>query len=255
MGRPCFSIEEARAAFPMFSTGVLSALLSRYRAKGIIQSVHKGFFVVMPAQYALQGRVPDLYYIPQLMEYLNRPYYISLLSAASFWGASHQAVMTTHLMTCLPQSSMSRRKNSTIRWFYRSSVPKEFLVAKNGETAPVLYSNAELTAIDLIHWAIKIGCLSMVATVLDELREATNFEGASSGVFLTADTSDVQRLGYVYDVVLGDTLQGDVIYKEMKKLHSTVRNISLVPGNHERTLRNNARWHIKVNTEIEVDDL
>ena len=120
MGLPCFSIDEVRAAFPSLSANVLTMSLSRYRAKGRLQAVHRGFFVVIPPHYALQGRVPDSYYVTQLMTYLKRPYYVSLLSAASLWGASHQAVMLTHLMTRLPQSSTSREKNNTLRWFYRS---------------------------------------------------------------------------------------------------------------------------------------
>lgn len=254
-GKSCFSIEEVRAAFPDLAIGTLSAALSRYRAKGIVQSVHKGFFVVIPPQYALQRRVPDSYYISQLMAYLGKPYYVSLLSAASLWGASHQAVMVTHVMTRLPHSSVSRQKNNTLRWFYRSSVPEAFLVSKNGETDPVVYSNAELTAIDLVHWAMKVGGFSVVATVLAELRESTNFAGAATGVFQTADVSDVQRLGYLYEVVLGDREQGETIYSELKRLPAAIRNVRLVPGSRAKEISRNGRWHVGVNTEIETDDL
>jgi len=255
LGTPCFSLEEARAAFPALSSNVLTMSLSRYRAQGIIQAVHKGFFVVIPPQYALQKRVPDAYYISQLMNHLGKPYYISLLSAASLWGASHQAVMVTHLMTRLPQSSTSSRKNNTLRWFYRREISSEFLVSKNGETAPIAYSNAELTAVDLVHWAKKIGGMSAVATVLAELRESTNFANAAAGVFKTADVSDIQRLGYLYEVVLGDRAQSETIYSEMKKLSSVLRNVPLVPGSKDTAFRRDARWHIDVNTEVEVDDL
>lgn len=255
IGRPCFSIEEVRTAFPSLSDGVLYASLSRCRAKGIIQSVHKGFYVVVPPQYALMKRVPDFYYISQLMSYLDRPYYVSLLSAASLWGASHQASMVTHLMTKLPQSSTSRQKNNTLRWFYRSKIPSEYLTTKNGETAPIVYSNAELTAVDLVHWAMSVGGLSAIATVLAELRESTNFTGAASGVFQTADVSDIQRLGYLYEVVIGDNEQGEIIHHELLKLSATIRNVRLVASSRERVLHRDARWHIDVNSEIEVDDL
>lgn len=254
-GLPCFSIDEVRTAFPDLSANVVTMSLSRYRAKGRLQAVHRGFFVVIPPHYALQGRVPDSYYVTQLMAYLKKPYYVSLLSAASLWGASHQAVMLTHLMTRLPQSSTSREKNNTLRWFYRSEIPQEFLVSKNGETAPVVYSNAELTAVDLVHWSKKIGGLSAVATVLAELREVTNFAGAADGVFRTTDVSDVQRLGYLYEVVLGDCDQGAVIYDELKKLAPTLRNVLLVTCGSKERVRRDSRWHIDVNEEIEVDDL
>ena len=255
IGKPCFSLKEAREAFPALSSNVLTMSLSRYRAKGIIQAVHKGFFVVIPPQYALQKRVPDSYYVSQLMAYLGKPYYISLLSAASLWGASHQAVMVTHLMTRLPQSSTSSQKNNTLRWFYRREIPSEFLVSKNGETEQIFYSNAELTAIDLVHWAKRIGGLSAVATVLAELRESTNFANAADGVFKTADAPDIQRLGYLYEVILGDHEQGETIYCEMNKLPTAVRTVPLLVGSKEDQLRRDNRWHINVNTEIEIDEI
>lgn len=255
LGCPCFSLEDVRVAFPHLSASGLSSALSRYRAKGVIQSVHKGFFVVIPPHCILQGRVPDTYYIDQLMNYLKRPYYLSLLSAASFWGASHQAVMVTHVMTQLPYTSASREKNNSLRWFYRNVIPERLLVTKNSETGTVKYSNAELTAIDLVHWASRIGGLSAIATVLAELRESTHFIGAASGAFLTADTSDVQRLGYLYDVILGDREQADIIYDELRHMSTTLRNVRLIPENQTHPLRRDKRWHIDVTDEIEVDDL
>lgn len=252
IGRPCFSYDEVKVAFPMLSPNVLSSSLSRYRAKGVIQAVHRGFFVVIPPHCALQKRVPDTYYISQLAEHLGRKYYISLLSAASLWGASHQAVMQTHVMTHLPQSSISHLKNNTLRWFYRKTIPSRFLVSKNGETAALKYSNPELTAIDLVHWTSKIGGISSVATVLAELRETTDFRGSATGVFMTADMSDVQRLGYIYDVVLGDRKQSETIFAELNAMPGNVRNVLLVPQEKRSHSRRDDRWHIDVNEEIEV---
>lgn len=254
-GMPCFSLEDIRRAFPEVEPGTLAVALSRYRAKGVIQSVYKGFYVVIPPHYALQKRVPDTYYLSQLMAYLNRPYYISLLSAASFWGASHHAVMLTHVMTALPHLSTSQGKNKTLRWNYRARIPAEFLVVKNGETGPLVYSNPALTALDLVHSAGKVGGLSTVATVLAELREATDFTDAASGLFLTVDTSDVQRLGYIYDEILGDCDQSNLIEHELQKLPTARRNVLLAPGEKAPAFRRNLRWHIDINLEIETDDL
>jgi hypothetical protein len=53
-------------------------------------SVLKGFYAIIPVGYALRGAVPPELYIDDLMKYLNRTYYISLLNAAVFYGAAHQ---------------------------------------------------------------------------------------------------------------------------------------------------------------------
>ena len=71
-----FSIEEVYNLFPSISKrGIANALL-RLATKGKILSVWKGFYVVIPIEYAHKGVVPPIVYINQLMEYLKRQYYI-----------------------------------------------------------------------------------------------------------------------------------------------------------------------------------
>ena len=85
-----FSIEEAYQLFPSISKrGTASALL-RLVSKGKILSVWKGFYVIIPIEYAHKGVVPPVVYINQLMTYLKRQYYIGLLDAAAFYAAAHQ---------------------------------------------------------------------------------------------------------------------------------------------------------------------
>lgn len=60
--------------------------LYRLTIKKRIVSVYKVFYVIIPPQYAAKGIVPPMYYISQLMEYLDKPYYISLLNAAELHG-------------------------------------------------------------------------------------------------------------------------------------------------------------------------
>ena len=57
------------------------------------------------------------------------------------------------------------------------------LLEKNAEMGVIKYSNAELTALDLVQYADRVGSFSSVATVLAELREATNFADARNASF------------------------------------------------------------------------
>ena len=86
-GRPCFSRDEVARAFPSLSASSIDSSLSRFRANGLVQAVHRGFYCVIPAHYAYVGKVPPAYYIDELMKWLGRPYYIALLSAAEMFGA------------------------------------------------------------------------------------------------------------------------------------------------------------------------
>ena len=89
-GFPTFSVEEIRLTFPNYSEQVIKNELFRLSSQGILYPAYKGFYVIIPPQYAAKRIVPPTYYIDQLMAYLNKPYYISLLNAAEILGAAHQ---------------------------------------------------------------------------------------------------------------------------------------------------------------------
>ena len=256
IGQPCFSHAEAAAAFPALSPNALDAALSRFRATGLLQPVHRGFYCVVPAHYALAGVVPPFYYVDSLMRWMGRPYYVALLSAAELWGAAHQKVPVTQVMTELPPASTSSRKNPSIEWLYRRRVPEAFLARKNGENGPVVYSGAELTALDLVRYAGRAGGLSFVATVLAELAEATDFAGAGDGVFRTAAVADVQRLGYLFGEVLGDGGRAGVIRDELRRTGAALRTVPLRPGPGGAPASGVDRtWRVAINEQIEVDEL
>ena len=255
IGMPCFSHGEVAAAFPDLHSHALDSSLSRFCSNGLLRAIHKGFYCVIPPHYALSGELPPLYYIDQMMGWLGRRYYVALLSAASLWGATHQRVGIAQIMTDFSMATTSSRKNPSIDWVSKKRLPEEYVLRKNGETGTIAYSNAELTALDLVHYAGRAGGLSFVATVLSELKEATDFSGAGSGVFRFAEMTDIQRLGFIYEIVLGDFRQADVIHAEMKRVGRTARPALLEPSSHSAVFSANRRWHIKINYGIEVDDL
>ncbi len=89
-GKITFSLDEVNALFPHVTQSNKRVTLWRLVEARKIQSVWKGFYIVIPIEYELKGSVPPIVYINQLMTYLNREYYIGLLNAAAFYGASHQ---------------------------------------------------------------------------------------------------------------------------------------------------------------------
>lgn len=71
--------------------------------------MYRGFYVVIPIQYQLQGIVPPNYYIDELMTHVGKPYYVGLLSAAAMYGAAHQRPMLTQVMTVEPRIKASEK--------------------------------------------------------------------------------------------------------------------------------------------------
>ena len=81
-GTPTFSFSTVRRFFPNITEQSIKNDLFRLSTQKIIVPVYRGFYVIMPPQYAAKGIIPPIYYIDQLMSYLDKPYYISLLNAA-----------------------------------------------------------------------------------------------------------------------------------------------------------------------------
>lgn len=254
-GFPTFSVDDVRLAFPNYSEQTIKNDLFRLSSQGILYPVYRGFYVIMPPHYAAKRMIPPIYYIDQLMTYLNKPYYISLLSAAEILGAAHQRPQKFSVMTVFPKSTVSPAKNKSLVWEYRKEIPSDFLLSRNSETGTILFSNSELTAIDIVQYEQYIGGLSRAATILEELTENLDFHGVSDRLFNYTSIATIQRLGYMLEDVLGHTEIAEVLYAELR---SFAKRFRYVPLNTRKTVENaekNSRWKVYINAIIETDEI
>ena len=178
-GMTTFSFQQLRRVFDDRSEKVLKSDINRLKLSKRIQNVYKGFYVIIPTQYKLKGIVPPTYYIDELMEYLDKPYYVGLLSAAAIYGASHQRAMKTQVVTIGPRSRTSNR-NTLLDWNYRQRIPNELIDCRNAEMGRINYSSAELTAVDIVQFASNIGGYQRASTVLAELVEVLDMNKMES---------------------------------------------------------------------------
>lgn len=253
-GKTMFSLDEVRNAFPHISHQVLLNALSRLKRERILYSPYGSFYVVFPPQYVLRGAVPSYYFMDELMRRQGHPYYFGLLSAAALWGAAHQRAQTDFVVTMRPRLSLSDTPRRSIKWVYRSEWPKDFLCEKNGETGAIVFSNAELTALDLVRFEQYAGGLSAVASILAELLESTHFANAAAGVFNFSNAATIQRLGFIVENVLHDEKQGAVILAEWRKRFSERRFVALSPRSAAIGKRDE-KWKVVVNSVIEADEI
>lgn len=254
-GTPTFSFNNVRQFFPNITEQSIRNDLFRLSTQKVIMPVYRGFYVIMPPQYAAKGIIPPIYYIDQLMSYLGKPYYVSLLNAAELLGSAHQRPQRFSVTTILPKSSVSPTKNNLLVWNYRKEIPAEFLLTKNSETSTIYYSNAELTAVDLVQYEQHIGGLSRAATVLEELSELTDFSNVSESLLAYTSSAAIQRLGFILDVVLQEEEQANDLYDLLCRYTQTFKYVFLSTRHGADIQEKNARWKIKVNTNIEVDDI
>ena len=251
-GRATFSIADVKDAFAERPSKSINTELSRQVSRGRVQSVYRGFYVIVPVQYQLKGVIPPAYYLNDLMDYVGKPYYLGLLSAAAMHGASHQRTMKTQVMTVVPRIKESG-KNSLLDWNYRQEIPEAFVVKKNAEIGTLRYSGPELTAVDLVQFASHVGGYQRVATVLAELMDSVDMEKMGELLRFTT-VATIQRFGYLLEYVLSRQDQADALFQVLKTQGSW--NSILLCNDHDRRAGAPAnRWHVNGNIDIEVDDL
>ena len=252
-GRPAFTLEEAMSATSLRHPAIALAL-HRLKVRKLIVSPMRGFYVCVPDRYQLRGEVPPSFYVDDLMRQLGRRYYLGLTSSAAIWGAGHQRVQKDFAVVTLPRMRGASLAHGMLRLVYRDQMPEKHIVVRNADGGVVRFADAVLTAFDLVHHADLVGGMSSVATVLAELLESVDFAASSDlGAFVPCVVW--QRLGYICENVIGNTEKADALYAVWRSLGLRAVNTSLSPFEQRRDGDLNRRWHVKVNLDLEVDDL
>lgn len=254
-GFPTFSVEDVRADGLYTSEQVLQNELSRLSSNQVIRNVYRGFYVIIPVHYMLRGSVPATYYIDQLMAYLNKPYYVCLLSAAELLGAAHQRPQQFSVMATFPKSRVVATRNVIIDWFYRNQLPEDALIIKNTETGTIRISNPLLTAADLVQYQQRVGGLSRVATILEELSEQIDIQSQFASLAPFIKKVAWQRLGYLLEHVIEQKDMADELYEKLRTLPGIIAYYPLSLSAGADTFVRDKRWKLNINVQIETDDI
>ena len=252
-GKNAFALQQVKESFPQHSEAALKRSLNRLSTKNRIVSVHKGYYVIVSYEYAAKGIVPPLLYIDGLMKFLNRPYYISLLSAAALYGAAHQAPQVFMVNTAFPALRASAKKNSKIKFISVKEIPPHLLEQKKTESGYVQVSSPELTALDLVNFAKQVGGLSRAATVINELVEYIGLEKINEELASYAETATLQRLGYIADQILHQQELADAVENICHKQNLKFFRVSLMVKGKRYGFPCNERWKVIENSVIEID--
>jgi predicted transcriptional regulator of viral defense system len=255
-GKLTFSRQELVADFSYLSEQTVKNNLNLLIKKGEIFPVFKGFYSVIPVDYALMGIVPPEFYINDLMKYLNRPYYVSLLNAAAFYGAAHQKPQVFSIITSLPTLRDTTKKNTRIVFIStRKEIPQKWLKTIRGENGDFYVSRPELTAADIITFQKEIGGLNRACTVLYELIEVVRFGKLDKTFFDYVPTSTIQRLGYLLENELERPEQAGILFSKAQTHTCRFQKIPLKYSKPTEDCETDAKWKIIVNEKIETDEL
>ena len=247
-----FTIEDVKSNFPQFSDAYVRTSLYRLTVKKKIISPWKGFYVIMPIEFALKAIIPPVFYIDALMSFLNKKYYVSMLNAASFYGASHQRAQTFSVMTEAPKLRNTAKTGTSILFFSKKNIPEKFIRKHRAQSGYVNVASPELTAIDLIENEKYIGGLNRVCTVLNELVDSIDFDKLDEDFFTLAPIPIYQRLGYILELVLERGEHADKFKSKMPPL--AMRNIPFKIGKSTKDCEIDKKWKVYINQEIEIDE-
>lgn len=245
-GRYAVSLDELRTRFDTSEKAILQNIF-RLKQKNLLAQVRKEFYVIIPPQYSHRGMLPPTLFIGDLMQFLDREYYIGLLSAATLHGAGHQQPMQFQVMTKKPPLRSIKNKKLDIHFFVKGNWQKEEIQQKKTETGYIQISSPALTAFDLVQYNHKTGGINRIIPILEELMESIK----SSELDMTAieqNSPELQRLGYLLEK-LGNEKLASVLHKRIEGI--PLRTIPISLAHKKREGAADPKWNIILNTELD----
>jgi predicted transcriptional regulator of viral defense system len=256
-GKSVFSKQEVEKQFPVLSHYSIRNSLNRLTKKRKIQSVWRDFYAVILPEYGIKGVVPPMEYIDQLLKFLGKDYYISLLSAAALQGASHQVPMEFFVITNSRILRDQQKNDMKINFVTKKNIPAQYITQIMVNSGYVNISCPELTAFDLIIYEKNVGGINRVATVLSELSETLIFENISIEFLKSINLATIQRLGYLFDLLRFEEL-ANVLFQKSEEANIKFRKHPLSVLSEKKNYADyqvNNKWKIIINEEIDIDEL
>lgn len=251
-GRCTFTLDEAQKTLGKSRAAIILSIEHLKQQQKVV-SPAKGFYAIVPPEYRIYGCLPAEYFIPYLMDFWQESYYVCLVTAASYHGATHQQPQTFQVMVKQYRKSISCGK-----------VKVDFIANKHIEICPtqsittqrskLIVATPETTAMDLLNYPRQCGGLNRIATMLDELREVMQEKRLLMLLEIASHHFWKQRLGYVLEK-LGAEHLASIILQHLHKL----KRVDYIPLDISHSAKDyakctkNIQWKIIENADFESD--
>lgn len=244
-----FSLDEIGKNISSEGTALKSEL-ARLVNKNEIINLRKGYYLIIPPRYSKSGFLPIQLYIDKLAKELKRNYYLGFYTAAKFHGASHQQIQSEYVMIEKPKLADIHKGEVDIRFMTSSKWPTMNIIEKKSDAGLFKISSPSLTAVDLIHHQTKLGGLSRMLAVLEELSEEITDTDLKHLLSWYPHRSTLQRFGYILEE-LQSAINTNPILDSLKS--NQYFPILLSPRGNQKPGSVNNKWKVDVNIKLEND--
>jgi len=195
-----FTIDQAVADLAISKQSARS-IIYRTKKQGDIISPARGFYVIVAPEHQSFGCIPAEELVPILMKHLGVSYYVGLLSAGLYHGASHQKPNSFQIITDKQIQKNLKFGRIKIDTIYKKSLTHLPLQDRVVKTGYLKISSPELTAMDLFIYSKRSGGLNHIATVLAELVETINIHRLLELAKTSKRNFWLQKLGYILEKI------------------------------------------------------
>ena len=229
-GRLYFTLEEAVKATKS-TKEVISSKIYHLRKKGDVISPFRGLYIIITLKYKKLGSLEPRELIVICMEYLKIPYYVGLLTAAMYHGATHQGLFVFQVVCSKRIKKEVISGDTRLEFIYKKDISDVEVKKKVARSGYLPVSTPEETAKDVMTYYTQCGGLNHQATVLSELTEAINTKKLVSLAKRSGKFFWVQRMGYILDNI--DTFYEKDRDRVVVALEKFLADNDIIPINEE----------------------
>lgn len=197
LGRVSFSLGE------LMEESGLSAIAAKYqllrlRGKVVKVSRKQSFFLIVGPEHRNVGAPPATWWLQDYFNWLGRPYYLALQSAAGVFGSNPQSLQVTQVMTDLPCRSINVGRVQ-VRFFTKRGIERTPTQELAQAVAPLRISTPEATVFDLVRYASRIGGIERAAETIRPLLLSLRAGELHRVLKAENEPATAQRLGFVIE--------------------------------------------------------
>lgn len=218
------------------------------RRKGVIFSPVRGFYVIVPEEARISGRVPVERYIDDLMNYIGAPYYAGLLTAAAFYGSAHQSPQVFQVITNLVRRAIYVGDNKIV-FYLKKEVKSTPTKQRNTPTGYLRISTPEATFLDIVRFNRRIGGLGNAYAVISGMVDQLRISGLKEAAPIYK-LPIVQRGGYLLEII-GFEKGAAAIEKWLRNQRPIYAYLN--PSGKKDRRKKYARWKLILNENIDKE--